>query len=690
MGFISENKQKLSVAFLVSAIGVGLSFGWLEYANKDLEAQGQRTPIATLIKSTNEVQKKTKEGVIWNTIDTNDTLYVGESVRTGKNSSAEIEFLNTKASISIDPDSVISLEMAEGKPTLDFISGNLLVKADDKGGEQALKIKSGEKTLSVSDSSLALTKSEQGKLNVDVLAGQIDKLEGAQESDLVTQSSIKVTAPQPAENIYFSPDDNAVVTIEWNKIPDHKIFIEAGSSKNKLAQLRGHEAGSDQGFLKVPVGNGKIFFRLKAVSTKDSSKVLNSSVYNFNVFKAENISLFEPKTQEQIPIRDNAEIAFRWNGQSIFDKSNLEMSSDSTFTDIVKTIDVSGKSSIRVSSMGLPFSKNIFWRVKSTMNNGQKTVISSIQSFQLKQIFNLLAPNLLSPLSSETIAVQRFKDEGLTLAWQKDPYAKSYVVEIEENGLVTKKIDADNSLITVNDLKPGNYQWHVFSVDSDGKFSPSSEKRSFAIADLPSVEWIGLNNEFQYFSQKPSLSLEWGQSSLAKAWKVRISDSQKKPIKDWIVVYSNKMTEDLPSDGIYTIELEGLNEARQTVVKAKTKTLLVKASLALPPPRFSPETPANLLADAKGNIMFDVEPIEGAKNYQVQIRNLKGAELSVLNLNNTKANVESLKPGQYLVSVRSIDQNGRAGQWGQARPISVTMTTNLTAPKIKKVIVDEE
>jgi len=594
-----------------------------------------------------------------------------------------VEFIESKSSISIDPESVIFLELSGQKPVVDFISGNLLVKSADKASDKSLTIKAGEKTLSVADSKVSLSKTNQGEVDVDVLAGQI---KGQSEETANKQVKIKILVPAPSDNIYFLPSEKPLVTIEWEKMPGFTVSLEAGGQRNKLSPIKNSGTPGDQGYYQLPVQAGRYYYKLGATHATDKKQTLSSSILSFQVYRVEEIKLYEPKNQEVVTTQEGSDILFRWKDQEVFENVQLEVSTDAQFETKLVSDNVSKKSNHRLSTKLIPSNQNIYWRLKAVFAEGKKSLVSPIYSFQVRRIKNLLAPLLLTPYHTDTIAEKKYAEEGLSLTWQRDPLARSYVIQLEQEGKETKSLKADTSFLKVNELESGKYTWSVASIDAEGNISPHSEKRSFSIADLPQTQWIS-GDEALYYGGQAQVSLEWQSHRQAKSWRLRMTNSVTKQKTDWIKTYSNRVTEDLSSDGIYTVELEGLDDQGRAVVKAPSKSVLVKASATLPAPQY--KMPGNFSADSRGNVELEVLPIKGAKSYQVQVNSAKGEEVSLLHFNQQKGTIEKLKPGQYQVAVRSVDAAGRAGQWGSSRTINVSYSTTLKAPKVKKVSIDE-
>ncbi|MCB0357263.1 MAG: hypothetical protein KDD40_09665, partial [Bdellovibrionales bacterium] len=107
---MGRNLKRLVIAFTVSsACYVGTVYWYKQNSNFTFQ-RSKTKPIARLQSHTNEVQRKPIARVIWEDISKNETLFVGETIRTSANAEATISFLGTNTLIELEPDSMIALE----------------------------------------------------------------------------------------------------------------------------------------------------------------------------------------------------------------------------------------------------------------------------------------------------------------------------------------------------------------------------------------------------------------------------------------------------------------------------------------------------------------------------------------------------------------------------------------------------
>ena len=139
--------------------------------------------------------------LIWQPVYKNEKFQTGEAVRTADGAEARIEFINSKAIVDLESDSTIIIEENNGQLSLDFIKGNIYIKntapnTTEKKKFTNIALKSGDKLIDLGQSEIALGKSQNGKLNAQVLKGSVAEL------DKISQDNIQIIRPMPNEPVY--------------------------------------------------------------------------------------------------------------------------------------------------------------------------------------------------------------------------------------------------------------------------------------------------------------------------------------------------------------------------------------------------------------------------------------------------------------------------------------------------------
>lgn len=86
--------------------------------------------IAQIKTKSNEVTRNHRGQLLWQDIDNGETLYIGNSIQTEKNSSTEIIF-DDGEQILIGPESLVRFTRADDKVSLQLVEGKIEVKSPD-------------------------------------------------------------------------------------------------------------------------------------------------------------------------------------------------------------------------------------------------------------------------------------------------------------------------------------------------------------------------------------------------------------------------------------------------------------------------------------------------------------------------------------------------------------------------------
>ena len=77
--------------------------------------------------------------------------------------------------------------------------------------------------------------------------------------------------------------------------------------------------------------------------------------------------------------------------------------------------------------------------------------------------------------------------------------------------------------------------------------------------------------------------------------------------------------------------------------------------------------------------------VPGANKYMISIKNKNGEIAKEYSMASEEAALNDLMPGEYNLSLRSVDEHGRIGPEGETRKLKVPAESNLRAPKLKGV-----
>ncbi len=701
--------SRLLTAFIISTSCFLATVLWYRSAQKQDLGQVGKTPIARLDAVVNEVQRKPLARVIWEKVSRDQQLYSGEAIRTSLSSTARIVFEDSGTIIDLEPESLVVLELN----SLDFKQGNLLVKnsGTGQGGASSLVLKSGDNRIDLKNAELSLSKTESGSVDLEVFKGQLEVQRGTQtvvldktkagtlsETGLdITQNRIQVRSPLPGDLLYINAEKREPILFQFEKLPaGYKVFLERGPNRTRLGRVEDIPAEGPNGELKIPLKVGRYYWRLVAESEDPKLERLESSVFPLIVEAKSAPLVLEPIENAQLVVpAQNPKIDIRWASRSQFENFLVEFATDPNLKTVIKQEYVDNKLSF--AEIPLTQSGTLYMRLTGFIKIKDKLepVSSEIRKFQLKVGIDLIPPKLRSPLPAQNITFQQVTNQGLLLSWDEVAGIEDFQITIEANKKDGSELFLEQKTSTVpfrlSEIPSGTYSWFVQSIGPDKKISASSEKRSFTISDMPRLEWADSGaRQYPYITPQPSLMLGWKSSPIAVSkWRYRYAlSSQMKASTPWLETKQTQFSAQLPEDGTYSVEVEGLDEKGRTISKTDLREIQVVQKPLLPGPRFSKDLPEVLQADRRGDLSLQWENVEGASLYRIFIKDESGQEvLRESPSDRNIASIKKLKPGKYKVHVQAVDEYKRDGAEGEVRDLEVPKTSDIKAPTFKKLNV---
>jgi len=296
------------------------------------------------------------------------------------------------------------------------------------------------------------------------------------------------------------------------------------------------------------------------------------------------------------------------------------------------------------------------------------------------------------PVAEAHLTFESVVNGGAFLVWSNVLGINRYHLRLDEDQskgppLLDKDI-GDASQARVPQLKPGRYVWTVTSIDSEGKISDGGEKRTFTVEDVPHLSWGDEKDKdtYLYATAKPSLRASWKPLSRMpsmKTIKYKVTLKSDGPDQAFSTFGYDQMVS-VPADGVYHLQVEATDEKSNVIARSSMREVTVKVRPLLPPPSFGDRAPATVLAQRNGSAPISWNPVNGAKSYWVQIKDGDGKIIKKEKANGPSLVVKGLLPGQYEISLASIDDYGRVGEWGADHPLSVPDLSDMRAPQFKK------
>lgn len=692
---MGNTMRRLLIATLLSATGFAATQIWYIYTEPEKKSNTTAKPIARLVSSVNDVQKKSLEKIIWQPAIHGETLHAGESIRTYSKSEARIEFLNSSAVIDLEPDSAIVLEENNGSIALDFLQGNIFVKTEqNKSTEQnSIVLKSGQQKLNLNSSEVSLGRGENDKLDLAVHKGSVQGLDPR-----LTQGKIKVLEPLPSRPIYVTSSKSEPVVFKWQSLEKgYEVQLQWGPERDKLESITNAVAAGEIGQMAAALPPGKSYFRLVAKPLSPENPELISSILRAHILVKTAPVLLAPAHLATLTLPPGQpEVKLLWSNPSGFEKMIVEVASSANLRNKVKTEYLDHTTEYTF----LPPKEGVYyWRVSGTLEGRKEVVSSGVKKFKVGFINDIRPPVLSTPLQNEKIQLEAIKGHGLLMSWQIAPGASGYYVKLEkinissERGLASTEnvFESEGEFLQalVPDLKPGNYAWSVQSIDAQGQKSSPSEKRYFNIQTVRTLNWADgkTKDEFRYITLKPSISLKWERGDpKATHWIVRTTSGETtQTLESKTNVSGLELA--LPRDGLYQFEVEAFDDRNRLLARSLTREVQVGSEPLLPAPQFASSIPNAIETSGNGFVSLRWQQVRGATHYRLLLKHEDGRTAKEYSFKSQEGSLRGLMPGQYKVSLQSVDQYGRVSPESPERALIVPNQSNVQAPKLKGVQV---
>lgn len=702
---MNRNFRRLIFAFLISISSLALTFFWYSTQKIDLKSSNQKKPVALLVSSKNEIQRKPTDRIIWQSLSNGDELYSAETIRTTDQAEASIKFLKSNTLIDLEPDSLIVIEEQSGQIGLNFIQGNIFVKATENTN-QAIKLISGKNEIALKDAELSLGKNKGDQLTLEVLKGKAEVESGGKVLHLIqgksgtisnnkltsTKSNIEIISPNSGELIYVNPQKKQKSLFKFHPLSsDYTVYFETGESRSQLKPDPQLTFSGSSGHLYVPLKPGILYWRLTA-KNQNGTSILQSSSFRNIVIANIPPTLTAPEEDAKIKLsNDTRETIFQWNNPGELTHLLLEVSTKPNLQNRISNTEVTGTTHRLTLEPG-----SYYWRMSGKPKNGNHIISSSISKFTIQSAQQVPAPNLIYPENLQKIPYTQIQEKGVEFSWSPISEATSYRLHIE---LVTTQRNPSNSnkqsinvqqtQYTFKNLLPGRYNWSVTAYSAASRSLPS-DIYQFNITHTPTLKWSDNNTSFNYLTEKPIIQLGWekgpqGTTTYLLKWGLQ---NENLSSKEGMMVNGNQVKIPLDKNGTYSFSVEGLNQEKSVTSQSSIKTLDVQPTPLLPAPEFDESLPNPILAKQNGSAHVNWKPVKGALEYLLIIKSENGSKKDQVRLKSTTKSFTNMLPGNHTLTLQAVDQHGRLSPESLGKTIQVPKSSNVKAPTIKKLEVN--
>lgn len=610
--------KRLLWAALLSGAGFLTTIMWYNSTEKSNLNSGEK-PLAQVGKVDDEVLRRPATRLLWHSVNTGDSLYNGEAIRTSSRGEIRIQFDDGRF-IDLESDSLIVLQKSKGEIALDLMEGSVFVNAksaDAAGSAPGLVLNSAQGKVDLTGASASLAKGQGNRLDVQVVEGKAT-LQGTdgKSRDLekgssgalgsnglqFNQQNLQIISPVAEKPVFVDPLADSSVQFQWKGFPaDWKVSVWAGSRRKDLKEWATTEP-TQSSQLKTKFPLGKHFWKLVAKDPKTGQIAGESAVYRLEVVGRYAPTVIFPISDATIEMdKPNYELPFQWQKGEETRALALEVFEDSTMKKTITSKSFATEDGFKLSGLK---EGTYYWRLSAYYNDSSKPIIGKVQKFTLKK-------QVIVPPKEPAQIVWTIPETATTQYFAKDP-----ILQVSW---------------AANTRKEEITQWR-----------------------------------FQY--QETTASEDSRQTLETKDLKARTN---------------------LTQAGQYRITVEALDKLGQVIGKSADKVIAVQPFPLLESPKILP-LGSDLRAQENGRSDIQWQSVEGAKEYEMVVKNSEGKELARKNYKEKQAQLKNLLPGKYFVQVTAIDQYGRTSANPEVKTLLVPDKSNVRAPSNFRVKVKEE
>lgn len=713
-----DNIKGLFVTAIFSASGVAGSYYWYETGKSAGLDYTDKVPIARLASALNEVQRKPITRVVWYDLSENADLYTGEAIRTSDDAEATIKFLDSGTQIELEPGSLIVLEEKQGQLQLDFLDGNVFVKAGNTAQANSIVLKSGNRKIDVSKAEVSLAKGDGTDVNLRVFKGNAavtsqdgktinldDKSKAVLGAAGVAKEQVllNILYPKLDQNIYIDTDKQQYVEFKWKAIdPKFDVILEAGANRDSLQAVTIVSKDLKNGSLKAKVNVGRVYWRLVAIERANRKRNESDVLRNKIIAKLPPV-LLSPESEEAITLKiSNPILDFSWANPAKLVKPVIQVATDPQLKNIIYTQSVNDSNSIN-----FKFQKSgiYYWRVSAYLDGSNEGVSSRVQKFDLTIGVQLVPPKIQAEESEKTVSYQDFKENGMSVKWENVPgmakyklsYRRTRTVKGEElalNASPWKDIVTANTFAKVPELeKAGFFEWKVVSINEKGEQSKSSQLATFKVGAIPKLQWLNAAKEetYYYATPKPSVKMQWQngpRSTVRYRYKFgpankRLDELEWKNNGNKLEFYS-----ELEKEGKYKLQIEAIGANDIILSRSVRKVVNVEMRPLLGAPQFKNTDNNAYMARKNGSVQVEWDNNLEAKEYLLELKDLNGKIITSKRSRAPASVFNGLLPGNYKVGIKSVDKFNRIGPAGEEVNVVVPDKSNIRAPKLKRLKIN--
>jgi len=654
-------------------------FGWKFLSELTREVEnigGIRVGAVAVVQG--QAERRFQQQTRWIGIQTDETVYNLDAIRTTADSSAiiELDYENEagekqKEEVVLGPNTYIVFDLLGEKRNILLVSGDLSAT-----GTGELTISAGDTVVSVDDGSVNLERQEGVETLVTVFQGEIRVNAGGVETHVDSQAALRVnddsgvvgreevavTSLVPRPNaLLLSYAETLNVSFSWNlqadwENPVLEISANAQFNENEFQTTRIPASGRAT----QKLGTGQWYWRIA-----DSRSGASSPANMFTVDTENQVLLSSPGSDSELSFRDDVPpVNFQWTRASYADAYLVEISRDSSIREPVISREVSG-GSLLVDNLE---EGRWWWRVTPRYHRGilDTTQGTEPRSFIFKKLAGHEATRLISPPDGLVFSSLDVS-EGIPFSWHAAKKDSTYTVSVAQDSAFTNILaTAENErglALLLPSPPPATYYWRVEAISADDQPIPVSETRHFTVRNVVDVVELLNPAPGETRELEPYTPFEF-------RWRSRIQGTQRlqlQRVNESVVggresiidalVLGERFTTLLPGSGAYIWSLQVLDDAERVLARSDVGRFQIRLEL-IPPQLNAPLPGSTVQLTNLAALRLSWNPATGADAYRVVLRDPHGSIIAqdnqVIGLSREFALTNTPIRGSYIAELTSL------------------------------------
>lgn len=602
---MNSQLRRLILAAGLSGIGFATTFLWYK-STENRNSISQEAPLAQVGQVSEEVLRRPPTRLLWHSVNTGDSLFNGEAIRTSLNGEVRIQFEDGRY-IDLESDSLIVLSKAEGEVSLDLMEGSLFVnsqQANQEAGSAGLILNSAQGKVDLSRASASLSKASgqgvnlqivEGSAKVESSNGQTQELQKGKAGTLGSQglqfdsNQIKIISPLPNKSVYLDPTKKPEVSFKWSGLPENwKVQILSGQNRKQMKALSELNVGATEARQLYSIG--RHYWKLKATNPENANQSIESPIYRLDVLARTTPTTIYPTASSQIEVEQfPSSLQLQWQKSDEATDYIVEVASDPQLKNKIKVQRLSAVDRLDLENLT---AGDYYWRLSTLYPDTQQPWTGSVQKFSLVQKAEVAAVSIQVGWDNINPKQYYIHDPQLDLQWTAGKNAKEVSMwkltwkNISNPEVAPGFVETTNTKNQAKLSAPGRYLATIEAYDKKDRLIGTSEAIEISVEEMPLLGAPTLLPEGDVLKAENSgrSQLNWTPIEGAKEYQLIIKRTDEKTEVLNKKYTTTKTTIQNLMPGQYSLEVFSIDQFGRLGSPAPARTLVVpdKSNLRAP------------------------------------------------------------------------------------------------------------